>query len=423
MLHLKTRTLSLTLVFLILIYTIYPNAIRNLPYFGTLTLISLLLSYRLRKKINKKPIIFLTLFCTTGLLYLIASIAFGNWTEDYLFDKKFIARQSYFIILFLVYVLAGVRIYNCTASDINNFIKKWGNALLTTLILIDIGLALLLGDTNFLAHNGYTFYLEKTSIWLFICYIYYHQLAHNRKSNITFFITTTGFTAEVLLGYGTMFNASTGAILYALMAVYYLFEKIKLPSNYILTAYSASAASVILFVFVAPFYPDFFANDLNTFWRLTSWQDNLNALLSNYGFGAGFGVSYFRDSQEAMDAAYKAYLADGSSLDMDDQFFIRGQHSSIINIAFRTGAIGLLFFLTFIRELFNIAKKRFQDPKTRTTLLVFVSGLINISVHVGIESPPFFITFALSIGLLIGASELNKEKYQAFNKSSAKMHE
>jgi len=127
------------------------------------------------------------------------------------------------------------------------------------------------------------------------------------------------------------------------------------------------------------------------------------ATISNYGFGSGFGISYFSTSAEALDAAYKSYLKAGPGYGVYDSLFIRGQHSSIVNVFFRLGFIGVVVFIMFFFHILSYAEKYKNDKNVRALTPVLLSGILNISVHVGLESPPFLMTIAISTGFLLAA--------------------
>ena len=224
---------------------------------------------------------------------------------------------------------------------------------------------------------------------------------------MTFLIALLFFLLQTIEGYGTMFNATTGQVLFLFMLTAYIGKLVMKTNLYIFLVYLFVFLSLLLFVFLAPFYADGFVDDENTYWRLISWQDNIVYVLDSYMFGAGFGVSYFPDNYESVNFTYKKYLSEGYRGGLYDPLFIRGQHSSIINVFFRLGLVGVLLFLYFICK--SIAKliRTSNNPLIAVSGATFFCGLVNVSVHVGLESPPFLLTFSLAFGLLIAS--LNAE--------------
>jgi hypothetical protein len=331
------------------------------------------------------------------------SLINGGWDEYYKYERAYIVRQSYFVFIFPLFVVAGMEVYSSLRVQIYNTFKRYGLGIFITILLLDIGTAMLLGELSFREENGYEYYLDKGLIWLFVCFVYFQGVASYNNKKSYFILLNLFFIIEIFLGYGVMFNAMTGVVLYLLMFTFYFTSLTKGMRKYSLFIYFSIVVILFMFVLVAPFFKEFFEGDLNTFWRLSSWENNLLAVFSNYSFGVGFGVAYFPNSPEALDAAFRSYIKEGSSYGMYDSLFVRGQHSSIINVFFRLGVLGGVLLISIFTTILLYAKKYFKCNEVFFLTPIFIGGLLNISVHVGFESPPFLMTISLAIGFLISA--------------------
>lgn len=407
---------SILTIILVMIFTsiFIPSLIRNLPVF--LIIVSLagvvFLSQIKSEVIHDKVFKLILIFSAVGILYLIASFAIQGWTQHYRFDIKHIVRQSYFVIMFPLFVVTGVSIYRVFNGSFHYYLGRLGLYFFIIILSADILSALILGDNAFRVENGYAHFLDKGLIWLFVCIPYFYCVAYGIKKHAFFVFLNLFFILDVVAGYGVMFNAMTGAVLYLMMFIFYFTSTISYFNRNEYLSYFAIVILLILFVLVAPVFSELFIADLNTYWRLTSWRDNLAAVYSNWGMGTGFGVAYFPNSPEALDAAYKSYLKGSGGYNMYDSLFIRGQHSSIINVFFRMGVLGGGLLLCIILGLLKQASTSAQNNDVRFLTPVFVCGVLNISVHVGFESPPFLITISIAVGMLLGAILLSKRTDQ-----------
>lgn len=404
------------ILFVIFISIFIPQLIRSMPVF--LLIVSLAgfvfisqFKVGIYNNISFKIIIY---FSVLGWMYLFASAIIQGWTELYRFDAKHIVRQSYFVIMLPLFVSVGVSIYGRFGEKFGFYLGRTSVYLFILLCVLDVLTAIVLGDDSFRVENGYAHFLDKGLIWFFGCVTYLYCIAYNIKKHFMFMLLNTFFIIETVAGYGVMFNAMTGGILYIMMFMFYLTTIISSLRKFEFLWYFSVISFLVSFVLIAPAWNELFIGDLNTYWRLTSWGNNLSAVYSNWGLGAGFGVAYFPNTPEALDAAYKSYLAEGSSYNMYDSLFVRGQHSSIINVFFRMGILGGGLLIWILISLLKQANNNRQSPDVRFLTPLFVCGVLNISVHVGLESPPFLITISLAAGMLLGAV-MSSEKERGFN--------
>jgi O-antigen ligase len=125
----------------------------------------------------------------------------------------------------------------------------------------------------------------------------------------------------------------------------------------------------------------------NTGWRLMVWVNNIKYTINDtFLIGHGFGTTYFpsRNTVEFMP-------------DPGGDDFLRGQHSSLVNIFYRMGIVGLLLFLAYFKSM-EKKIKNFNAPPQLNYILLF--GMIIIGVNVGLESPGYATNFVFLIGLV-----------------------
>ena len=157
---------------------------------------------------------------------------------------------------------------------------------------------------------------------------------------------------------------------------------------------------VVIGMFVLPIFDKAIEGivDVNSFWRLSYWKDELNQLVKSYFLGVGYGTSYasrnFVGGNLNITGGPFGATAEYSTL---DKLFVTGPHSSFIAIAFRLGIIGLLTFVQFLkgiyRDLLNTRKE-----VSAATCFAFFAALIIIGVNVGLESPYYLMIFIFSMG-------------------------
>ncbi|WP_299773697.1 hypothetical protein [uncultured Pseudoteredinibacter sp.] len=401
----------LKLILLALVFSMFfPQFMRGMSVFASVSLLAIYVSIIQIVKYGLSGILGYFLFSMLGLVYVLFSLAFGGWTEGYLFNERYIFRQGYFVLLFPVYLLVGVAAYRCYLATPSIALAKAFLIGLFVFLCLDVVLAALFGDVVFRENNGYTFYLEKGILWFFVSMFYFYVVSFKSLRGSAIIGVLMFALIQKMTGYGSMFNSATGIMSAILMLAYFLIVKFKVESRLGTVLYLSVIAFVLLFVTVAPYFSEVFVSDINTYWRLESWRNNYSAMIGNWGFGSGFGVSYFPLTNDSIEAAYRYYQDGEGKFSVLDQMFIRGQHSSLVNVVFRLGAAGFLLFLYLIFSGFTRVAVS-SSPQARFVLPFFVIALLNISLNVGLESPPWMMTAALVFGMLVSAgSSVNYKK-------------
>jgi hypothetical protein len=283
-----------------------------------------------------------------------------------------------------------------------------GLSLLIGLALLDIGTALIFGDRAQFRWVGYVSYMEKSTFAFIFTISYLLYLTNSQRTFAAVSVLVTYFLASHLLHAGIMFNALTGTIMFLVLAVASLqFVGMSLWARCIIGGYVSLIAALVVTVV----WPDLVASDANSYWRATIWQNNLTALLDTKLVGVGFGIPYMPlTSTNFMQAQINNF--DSQSIDVvnviEVQYF-RGQHSSIVNVAYRLGALGAILFLYLnwqgVYRLYKLLHSKYLAMADRRLvffgLTQFIGALIQITVHVGLESPRFFMIYILSLGLAL----------------------
>lgn len=147
--------------------------------------------------------------------------------------------------------------------------------------------------------------------------------------------------------------------------------------------------------------------DTNAWWRLVYWIDELKLLAKTYFIGVGFGTSYhsfYLGSILAL-TPMRAIQEYG----VNNAQFVVAQHNSVLNIFFRLGILGLIFFILFnfyVIKNFKISLIKYKDnpviyKSLKIILLGFILSIIHVLFNVGLESPRMFISYLLFISLSV----------------------
>jgi hypothetical protein len=127
------------------------------------------------------------------------------------------------------------------------------------------------------------------------------------------------------------------------------------------------------------FFREMIYIDPNSSFRGLVWRDSTQILKDTVGFGVGYGTEYIKNDFRGINAEFNRYVEEGAS----DRLFI-GTHSSLYDVAIRTGLLGILLLLIgFIRELRGYV----QDQRLANLRIALVGGLIfNNFFNMGLAS-------------------------------------
>ncbi|MGD9866697.1 MAG: hypothetical protein AB7U38_01725 [Hyphomicrobiales bacterium] len=323
-------------------------------------------------------------------------------------DDRFILRQAYFLALLPLGVIAGQVLWRRFHDTLATFCVRHFVPLALMIMIGDWSTGYLLGTPGFEEFNDYNLYLEKGTIWLIFGYVYLARVMLGRGSPwLPFALLCTYFFGSLAIGYGSLFQATTGAISFAVLAAATL-----LCRNLNLAGLAAMGifAALALLLAAGTIHPDLLKEDYNAWWRFTGWQYNFAALWESGMLGIGFGTPYRPVAAENLEhamrvtqAAREAWTAGAQPYDL---IYMRTQHNSFVNLFFRTGLLGGMAFLLFNIGLLAAGLRAIAsgDPLTRAhvamAMFVFVLGAVEIALHVGLETPRFLIAYTLAASLL-----------------------
>lgn len=166
---------------------------------------------------------------------------------------------------------------------------------------------------------------------------------------------------------------------------------------------SIGLVCMIVAIYLMPLFASLFENifDVNSFWRLRYWNDELGQIIHSKFLGVGYGTSYATENfvgqiGSVIGGPFGA-TAEYTTL---KKLFVVGPHNSYIAILFRLGLIGIIIFLFMMFSVHNAIKRYFKDILPVSAFLYFSSAVL-IGVNVGLESPYYLLLFAFSIGFTI----------------------
>jgi len=208
-----------------------------------------------------------------------------------------------------------------------------------------------------------------------------------------------------VLKLGILFNAQTGTILtLILMIAWFPFTTLFLRA--------IAVCGLILAMHVVltsgMFNKSEFKDDANTLWRLNAWTNNWSMVWETDSIGMGFGTPYHQRSAENLrnSAMNEGDLMQNGPVSLEDTQYFRGQHSSVVNIFYRLGLFGgILFVLINALALGRccVGVKNAHDPTTQKLFfvgaMVLSVQIVQMSLHVGLETPRFLVVYMLSLGL------------------------
>lgn len=332
-------------------------------------------------RINKYNI-FAMLFSIFGFIIIFLSIIgihpFINNTEI-LVDKSYVIKQSYYFAFFpLFFIKNKSEIY----KKIESIIYK--NKLIIVLIML-----------------LYSIYFEFNNYSTFVIgLVILYKMEKNKKD--------IALSIIFIICLFIRFEQLTSLLLGILFVVIFMFNTTNIKEK-LYSIINYAFIFCVLFCFIVPFINYDFSNilDKNSNWRLLYWKDELTQLIKTYGFGVGYGTSY-ATLEFAKKTALKplgAFSAN-ENYSVMQQIFVTGSHNSFISVAFRTGFVGALLFVSFVVNLSKEIMKN-HSKLSASIIFTFYASIIIIATNVGLESPMYLTIFVFGVGSLL--KELNEK--------------
>lgn len=320
------------------------------------------------------------------------------------YRHDYVLRHGYFVVLWLPVLIGGVSFWDRNLEWTIALSRRYGLPVLAILAVGDLLTARLFGDLRTANWSGYVYYLEKAAFAFVFTVTYVFYVVYGGRRWLAAVLITAYFLLSRMLALGIMFNAATGAFIYVVLMLASLPIGSLRPRSKMVTAVLAGAVALIVYGML---FPDQFTFDRNTYWRLASWRQNLDNLWDSYLVGIGFGTPYHPLSMENLVVAGTLDDLREPAFPGEAQYF-RAQHSSFVNIFYRLGLPGGLIFAALnallVRRLAT-AMRAARSPTVQRTvfaaLVLFVIAVFQIMVHVGLETPRFFVVYVLSMALAL----------------------
>ena len=324
---------------------------------------------------------------------------------------EFILRHSYFLLLWIPFIGGSLAIWNSLASDIIGLCQRRGAIILVFLATSDLITSYFLGNDRDAQWPGYYSFLDKLVFQYWFSFIYLIYCIYSGRWLLSSLLIIVYMILTKVLAIGVMFNSMTGLLLFLVLLIASLPVNTSVKGKILLAMCVGLWANII----IALVDPYLFSPDDNSFWRAMAWKANIASLWDSDLVGRGFGTPYHPITVDNIENAQKNMCSECSEgLYLEDPItaqYIRGQHSSIINIFYRMGIVGGIIFCVFnaVIILFLVkARGRFgiYDARLKFIALVLIlTQLLEASFHVAIETPRFLITYMLSVGFAIYVSD------------------
>jgi hypothetical protein len=153
----------------------------------------------------------------------------------------------------------------------------------------------------------------------------------------------------------------------------------------------AIAIGGLLFIGIAQvFFREIILIDPNSSFRGLIWRDSTQLLKDTLGIGVGYGTEYIKNDFRSIDAEFNRFILESAG----DRLFI-GTHSSLYDVAIRTGVIGaVLLLIGLSRELRgHIANQRLANLRVAMVGSLLFNNLFNMglaSINVTMGTAMFF---------------------------------
>lgn len=330
------------------------------------------------------------------VVYIFLSfLGLGTWfeIEGLEFDKSYIMRHAYFILTIPIGYFLAQFSYGGFLQKILTFRRSLALYVILTVYAMS-GLMTISGRALFVGIGSYLF-IQKKDVLSFLLMIGSVYLTTGEQS--------APVVAAICMIAVLLFSTNLSNFL----------EK-----NFSMVFYFMVFMMLIIIIFTFDqLYTSVF-RDSNAVWRLQYWIHEIKILIKTSGAGVGFGTAY------ATNDLLKTIINKNAFL--DGGLFVTTQHSSVINMFYRMGLIGGLFFinlhLSLVQWVGHIIKKNEKKNLCADNSLIiwafgnFVFHFVIIIMNPGIESPKFLWGYLCFIGILIGLlcksmSQIQKMKY------------
>ena len=405
---------SVVILLWILVGTFAPNQVfrtleGTLPLLAALAGSAVLTTLRSRFTLRVDGLrVLLYVFLAAGLFSLLLSYFDVPQIAGLPRQDRFIVRQASFLVILPLALLAAASVWRWFYVSAFRICGRYFLVLAILLIAADWLTAIFIGDEQFAKFNDYDLYLEKGTIWLLFGFIYLARVVSRPGiSWLCLFVLLAYYGGSTALGYGSLFQATTGTLIFIILLVVTVLHSRPLLCA---QALAAGIAAISIGLAVGTVSPEIMSGDDNTVWRFVRWQANFISLYQTGFIGVGFGTPYLPVTTSDLEHALRIFERGAdpwvSSARIFDLVYLRTQHNSFVNVFYRIGIVGGLAFvalnIALIWKALSVLPRSdaLQRQHMVLAIALFMIGVFEISLHVGLETPKFLIPYALAFALL-----------------------
>ncbi len=301
------------------------------------------------------------------------------------FDKSFIVKQTLFFFLIPI----AISMYICFIHDREHIEKLLNKFSLTMLLLLFI-----------LSFRGYC---SHTISYFFILIISFYNVKEKKL-----------FTKIITIAITVLFLRNMASSTGLLMLIIYLIMLVF--NTKMITFIQRKRKLLYLAICVLLVYALFNYNsilllleriDINSWWRFTYWSNEFRILKKTLFMGVGYGSTYATvDIFNTLKGGFIDPLT-GNTINTVSALFTTGQHNSYMNVLYRTGIVGLIFFLIYTFDLMFKSKKYIKNKFDSMAFMAFINANIIIIFNVGLESPQFILAYYFGLAALLSLRRVN----------------
>jgi hypothetical protein len=350
------------------------------------------------------------IFVALGMIYVALSYT-GALAVDTLLPLRtdYILRHAFFLFLWIPFGLAAYSFWRWNIDTIVAFFARYGLLFCALAGFADIATSKLFGYTHAAKFSGYAYYLEKLNFGFLLALAAATYLVLSPRRHVCAMLIVVYAAACQALHLGIAFNTQTGVLLFlVLMAAWNPTLRVE-QRAWTLAGMLIGIHLILLFCIV---YPDTMASDVNATWRFHAWQANIRGLWNTALAGAGFGTPYHPLTPDTLRNTMfnEGPFVDTGFIGVIEPQYVRGQHSSFVNIFYRMGLAGGIVFtlingmaVWFCLRGIGIAGSARDARICLVALAVVAMQIIQMSLHVGLETPRFVLLYALGMGMALCA--------------------
>lgn len=306
------------------------------------------------------------------------------------FNKSFIIKQTLFIFLIPI----AISMYICFLNNegyIEKTLKKYSLIIFCLMNILTIFK-----------------YCNQTVSYFFLLLLSFYIIKNNKKY---INIIVLGLTVIYIRN---IYSESTAFLMLLVYTTILMFDKrvLLFVQKRRKIIYSCIVVLLILvFTHVNDILTFLSQRDANYWWRFSYWINEFNILKKILFMGVGYGSTYA--SSSIFTTLHGGFIdpETGKSVNTSSALFTTAQHNSYMNILYRTGIVGIVYFLNYTSDLIFKSKKYIKNEFDSMLFLAFINANIIILFNVGLESPQFIIPYNMS---LVGLMSLRR-KILTFN--------